>query len=52
MDRSGSSEKHKMPAIADETYSDDSFNSDKEETSNKPENGFNKSQVNAYVRKQ
>jgi hypothetical protein len=38
--------------MADETFSEDSFNSEREETTNKPENGFNKSQVNAYVRKQ
>ena len=52
MDRSGSSEKPKPQTLLDETYSENSSNSDDDERTNRPENGFKKSQVNAYVRKQ
>lgn len=52
VDKSGSTERQKTPALLDETYSEDSFNSEKEEMSNEQDIGFNKAQVNAYVRKQ
>jgi hypothetical protein len=35
VDKSGSSERHRKPALLDETYSDDSFNSGKEGINNR-----------------
>ena len=52
MDKSGSSERHRKPALLDETYSEDSFNSGKEDVNNRNVVAPEKTLVNAYVRKQ
>lgn len=52
VDKSGSFERHKMPALIEETYSEDSFNSEIEDAGPKNDIGSHKIQVNGYVRKQ